>query len=381
DSEVEIPSIFDSAVHSDPLEITPVDIGAGEQVAIARPMFNGRTGAMKQALMSIYGGTPETQEAVARGLEWLKRNQRRDGSWSMLGPYKDGGSTENKTAATAMALLAFLGDGHTHLKGKYSKEVERGIRYLVNKQERNGFFARDARGHQKMYAQAQASIVVCELYAMTKDSWLRPKAQLAIDFAITSQSSEGGWRYEPGFDSDTSVTGWFVMALQSGRAGGLEVDPVTFDKVSLYLDSAASDGGATYGYQPNRRPDSAMTAEGILCRQYIGWSHDNPLMFQGIRALLDQSPFDINDRDVYYWYYATQIMHHFGGSPWREWNEVMREQLPRAQVTSGREDGSWSPRGDRWGGNAGRLYTTCLSIYCLEVYYRHLPLYKAEKQQ
>jgi hypothetical protein len=27
---------------------------------------------------------------------------------------------------------------------------------------------------------------------------------------------------------------------------------------------------------------------------------------------------------------------------------------------------------------AGRLYTTCLSTYMLEVYYRHLPLYGAE---
>ena len=75
-----------------------------------------------------------------------------------------------------------------------------------------------------MYAQAQATIAICELYGMTKDSWLRPRAELAIKFAEKSQSPEGGWRYEPNFDSDTSVTGWFVMALESGRAGGLEVN-------------------------------------------------------------------------------------------------------------------------------------------------------------
>jgi hypothetical protein len=54
----------------------------------------------------------------------------------------------------------------------------------------------------------------------------------------------------------------------------------------------------------------------------------------------------------------------------------MRVLLPRAQVKAGREKGSWAPQGDQWGQNAGRLYTTCLSIYCLEVYYRHMPLYK-----
>ena len=95
-------------------------------------------------------------------------------------------------------------------------------------------------------------------------------------------------------------------------------------------------------------------------------------------ALLDDSPFDLRDADVYYWYYATQVLHHFGGSPWRLWNEKMREDLPKAQVKSGKESGSWAPQKDSWGRNHGRLYTTCLSIYCLEVYYRHMPLYKSQ---
>ena len=77
------------------------------------------------------------------------------------------------------------------------------------------------------------------------------------------------------------------------------------------------------------RPESAMTAEGLLCRQYLGWERDHPPMERGIMALLDDSPFDLRDADVYYWYYATQVLHHFGGSPWRLWNEKMREDLPK----------------------------------------------------
>ncbi len=55
----------------------------------------------------------------------------------------------------------------------------------------------------------------------------------------------------------------------------------------------------------------------------------------------------------------------------------MRSELPEHQVRSGDEVGSWDPQGDHWGSVAGRLYTTCLSIYMLEVYYRHLPIYSA----
>lgn len=376
--DVDMSSVLDTTL-SEVEELTPVDLGAGLELAEVRPMFNGRTGAMKKALLAIYGGTSETEEAVALGLEWLKRNQLKRGNWSMRRPYRDGAFNENECAATAMALLAFLGDGNTHLKGQYAEQVDQGIKFLISKQDRKGFFAHAAREHEKMYAQAQATIAICELYAMTKDSWLRPRAQLALDFAMESQSPQGGWRYRPKFDSDTSVTGWFVMALESGRAGGLDVETPVMAKVTTYLDTAASFDGAGYGYQARSDPSPAMTAEGLLCRQYLGWDRTHPPMGQGLEALLYDAPFDLRDRDVYYWYYATQALHHFGGPLWSQWNNKMRVGLPRSQVKSGREAGSWAPQGDQWGSQYGRLYTTCLSIYCLEVYYRHMPLYQTKE--
>jgi hypothetical protein len=85
---------------------------------------------------------------------------------------------------------------------------------------------------------------------------------------------------------------------------------------------------------------------------------------------------------VYYWYYATQMLHHLEGEPWKKWNGIMRDLLVEKQIRSGKERGSWDPvrpTPDRWGAHAGRLYVTCLSIYILEVYYRHLPLYSSVK--
>ena len=102
-----------------------------------------------------------------------------------------------------------------------------------------------------------------------------------------------------------------------------------------------------------------MTAEGLLCRQYLGWSRDEVPLRNGIEALLLDAPFTLSDRDVYYWYYATQVLHHYGAEPWQQWNNTMRVDLPNAQVKSGREDGSWAPQQDRWGQNSGRLFTTC----------------------
>ncbi len=223
-------------------------------------------------------------------------------------------------------------------------------------------------GHEKMYAQAQAMIALCELYAMTGDSWIRPYAQASCDFACRAQSPQGGWRYQPRFDSDTSVTGWFVMELKSGESGGLEIDPNVFQRVSGFLDTVSASrendyyGAVGYSYMIGRPTIPSMTAEGLLCRQYTGWHRNTPGMRNGLDAIVQNHPINMRERDVYYWYYATQALHHFGGPMWTHWNDQMKVALPAAQEKRGNEKGSWSPVGDAWGTHAGRLYTTCLSL-------------------
>lgn len=373
--ETEMPDVFESVQPADEQIIQPEMLG-DQPIKLTQPMFGGRTGAMRRALMAMYGATDETREAVALGLEWLKRQQHKSGYWSLRGPYTNGGFVENRTAATAMAILAYAGDGNTHLSGDYRDEVQRAVKYLVGKQDRSGFMSRDARGNQATYAQAQATIALCELYGMTKDSWLRAYAQRSVDYALSAQASDGGWRYRPGEPGDTSVTGWYVMALQSAISAGLDVNDSNMRRISNYLDAASHYNGAGYAYQPGPdRPSPTMTAEGLLCRQYLGWPKEHTSLTDGLNMMRTDSPFDPDRKNVYYWYYATQVFHHYGGPMWTEWNDEMKVGLPRLQIKAGKERGSWAPQGDQWA-MAGRLYTTCLSIYCLEVYYRHMPLYK-----
>jgi len=90
------------------------------------------------------------------------------------------------------------------------------------------------------------------------------------------------------------------------------------------------------------------------------------------------------ERNIYYWYYATQLLHNMQNAAWKQWNNRLRDGLVSMQVRNkGCDYGSWDPLRpvpDRWGGEAGRLYTTAMSILTLEVYYRYLPLYKAGDQ-
>ena len=363
-----------------PPEVEPIEFQATNQTSDLKApsigmALDGREKGMKKALLAAYGGTATTEGAVIKGLEWLKRNQKPDGMWSLLGNFADGAPTENRVAATAMALLAFQGHGSTHQFGPYKDVVARACNALIKKQDAEGNFFLTGGHHHRLYTHAQATIALCELYGMTKDKTIKRAAQNALDYSFQAQSPQGGWRYAPGGASDTSVTGWFVMALQSGRMAGLEVPAAHLDKISAYLDTATTDGGSKYAYIPGQSDTLSMTAEGLLCRQYLGWSHDDPRLVQGIQYV-GSNPLRFAEMDVYYWYYATQAMHHMGGKSWMQWNRIMRQALPENQLQTGKEAGSWDPHNDSHGHLGGRLYTTCLCIYMLEVYYRHLPLYK-----
>jgi hypothetical protein len=341
--------------------------------------LSGRQIGNKRALLGAYGGTKLTQDSVKLGLRWLEKNQQKNGSWSLLGPYPHGGPVEDNIAATAMALLAFQGDGNTHQSGdsdypEFQRAVSKGWAWLLKEQDADGNFFKQGNMHHRLYAQAQATIALCELYGMSKDSVYRVPAEKAMKYAVKAQDKLGGWRYQPGIDSDTSVTGWFVMALQSARMADLEVPDDTLNRVSSYLDKAGKDGGRFYAYTIDGPTKKSMTAEGLLCRQYLGWKQNDPRLIDGIQYLTNNL-MKWDERDAYYWYYATQACHHMEGEAWKKWNGVMRQMLPEKQVKKGAEAGSWDPNGDQWGASAGRLYVTCLHLYMLEVYYRHLPIY------
>ena len=341
--------------------------------------LKGRSEGMKKMLLGRFGGNATTEAAVQRGLAWLARNQnKRDGSWSLLWPYRSGGLTENKMAATAMALLAFQGAGNTHEDGKYKSNVQRGCYWLLKEQDKNGcFFNGDGFNH-RFYTHGQCMIAICELLGMSGDERFREPAQRAVQYCVKTQSPQGGWKYRPNGRSDVSVTGWIVMALQSAKMAGLEVPSDCLARVEKYLDAVGREGGSRYPYEHGGTPTPAMTAEALLCRQYLGWTRDDPRMIKGVDyiTLPENLVSYSRNRNVYFWYYAAQVTHHMGGEYWQRWNGAMRQAVPEKQTKEGKEAGSWAPdMADSFEVHGGRLYVTCLSIYMLEVYYRHLPIY------
>lgn len=346
--------------------------------------FAGRTEEARALLAKAFGGTATSEAAVARGLLWLKNHQRKDGSWSFDHRHGDcdgtcgnpGTLTNNPVGATAMALLCYVGAGHTHLSGQYQPQVAAGLEFLTQKYQEaevRGDMRGLTSGNSGMYVQGIATIVLCELFGLTRDRKLRTMSQNCVDFIIKAQHPEnGGWRYRLNqADGDTSVVGWQIMAMTSAQMSGLSVPGRVKVRAERFLDSVQLENGAYYGYA-NPQKKASTTSIGLLCRMYYGWDHSHPGMANGVKYLSTLGPSKDNQ---YYNYYATQVLHHWGGREWEKWNAVMREQLVSTQIQTGHGAGSWNPV-DPHGRTGGRLYSTCLSILTLEVYYRHLPLYQ-----
>jgi len=341
------------------------------------------------------GPTPVSERCVGRALQWLARHQLPDGRWS-LEAYKTRckdatctgpGDVRSDVAATALALLPFLGAGQTqNTRGPYANNVRIGLYWLIRNQGPDG----DLRGGYNMYAHGLAAIALCEAYGMSRDKSIGAAAQRAVDFIQNAQNPKtGGWRYQPGDEGDTSVVGWQIMALKSAQMAKLNVDTAVIERAKLFLKSASSSGsegsfaGGKFGYTPGNGATPAMTSVGLLCCQYLGMPRNDPAMVDGTAYLLANAP-EPRVRNLYYWYYATQVMHNQPGPEWDTWNRKIRRILIETQATEGCSAGSWAPQTpspDPWGSRGGRLMMTSLSALTLEVYYRYLPLYKVDSDQ
>ena len=315
------------------------------------------------------GGSDATEKAIIAAIEWLSKVQEEDGRWDTR---KYQAETDYDVGGTALALLCYYGWGARHDQvGKYQQNVKNALSWLLKQQREDGSLARKG----MMYSHAIATIALCEAYGITKDQQIKSAAVAAINYTINSQHQQrGGWRYSPGQDSDTSVTGWQFMALHSARMAGIVLPEKPFELARRWLDFAGGgEHGGLYGYQSSNDISRAMVATGMFCRQLDLVPPTNKKMIESAN-LMKRYPIRNNNPDLYYVYYGTLALYQHQGSIWEQWNKSLKEILPEIQIKTGALAGSWDlSRSNTKGG--GRIASTALSILSLEVYYRILPMY------
>ncbi|HCO23131.1 MAG: hypothetical protein CME31_18520 [Gimesia sp.] len=349
----------------------------------------------RKEIAQKFGGTEESERAVESSLKWLANHQERAGYWDAdrfgagkvkideQGIDRRNAGVQADAGLTALSILAFLGAGYTQEEGLYADNLNRAIQWMIKQQNSNGFLGGEATHYARMYSHAMATYALAEAYGLLNDPksnpQLRESVARAIAYIVENQNQyDGGWRYVKGQKSDMSMFGWQLMALKSAEIAGIPIPSDTKQLMVKFLKDRSmgkNDGLATYRLvEPATPPTAAMTAESLFCKQMLGIRRDNPACREAVQFISDRPPRH-SEHNLYYWYYGTLAMYQYGGNPWREWNEDLRELLISEQITRGENAGSWDPR-PPWGPYGGRLYSTTLSTLCLEVYYRFLPLYQ-----
>ena len=350
---------------------------------------------------SVPGGKA-TAQSIEAALKWLQDHQDEDGRWDAdgfmkhdEGPEKcDGpGNGVHDVGVSGLALLAFLGDGSTLRSGPYKENLKRGIKWLKDNQQENGLFGNNA-SSDFIYDHAIAAYAMTEAYGLSQYSLLKTPAQKGINYLESHRNPYSVWRYQPrDNDNDTSVTGWCIMACESGRYFGLQVDEQTLKLCIVWLDSVTDLTGHC-GYTKMGEPSSrhpgdhgtrfpiekgeALTAVGLFCRFFLDQDpKEVPVMKAAADLILAHPPvWDVQGGaiDHYYWYYATYALYQMGGRHWSEWSKrltdaVVKQQRKEPECAAG----SWDPIGV-WGEDGGRVYSTAILALTLEAYYRYTRL-------
>ena len=71
-----------------------------------------------------------SKKAVAHGLEWLAKNQQKDGSWALGIKVNPPGN--NTLAGTTLAVLPFVLAGHTHQEGVFKDTISKGLKQIAD---------------------------------------------------------------------------------------------------------------------------------------------------------------------------------------------------------------------------------------------------------
>jgi hypothetical protein len=347
--------------------VAGVSAPAGAQAPDApRPIEGfgeGRRGDVPEGTVEMM--TPQTDEAIKIGLDWLARNQNSDGSYGNA-------AYRGNIAVTSLAGLAFMASGSSPGRGLFGARIDRALAYVMQNTSPSGFIAVFASStHGPMYSHGFGTLFLAEAYGMTHRPEIREKLQKAVKLIIDSQNNEGGWRYQPvRRDADLSVTICQINALRAARNAGLYVPKETVDACIRYVKMSQNpDGGFRYMLQAGATSEFPRSAAGVVALQSAG-EYASKEVRDGI-AYLRQSRQGLrlgrrNNHYFYGQYYAAQAMWLEGGEPWAEWYPAVRNELINRQAPGG----YWNDSG------VCNEYGTAMALIILQIPNDYLPIFQ-----
>jgi hypothetical protein len=338
--------------------------------------------------------------AVHKGLEWLAKQQQRDGSWGANGG-------QYPVAMTALAGMAMLMEGSTLTQGKYSENIRKAADWLMAKSQkgnqRDGLIGNPdnpSEAARYMYGHGFGMMFLACVYGDENNAQKREKLKdiltRAVKYTINSQSSRGGFYYtskmEGGDRDEGSVTITQVQALRACRNAGIAVPRQVIKNVYKYLKDCTSPRGHIYYSYQSKQERPAITAAGIACLFNAG-EYKDELGKKWLKACKDAIPNRLGagqpggiriGHDEYTHYYYSQSIYILGENGWEKlfgatpenerltWSKY-RDSICDQLVGMQNADGSWSAGG---GFSVGPVYSTSMYLAIMQLERGVLPLYQ-----
>jgi hypothetical protein len=314
---------------------------------------------------------PKPRLAALRGLDWLAKEQHRQGYWEANGG-------QYRVAMTALAGNAMLCEGSTTTRGKFAKNISLAVDYLLETSQTNGLIGYRNDYHYT-YGHGFSMLFLSQVFGEEEDERRRERLRevlvKAVQFCGEAQTPDGGWGYMSAKDGNnfdegsTCVTQ--VQGLRACRNAGIPVPKEVIDRAVEYIKRCTSpnDGGVQYSIRGGgSRPP--ITAAAIACLfnsgEYEGEFAQKLLKYCEKNIGDNASQAQYFGHWHYTHYYYAQVMYRLGEEKWNKYftdvtREIVSKQAP---------NGSWKE------GLVGPVYTTAINATILQIENGYLPIYE-----
>jgi hypothetical protein len=334
------------------------------------------------------------RDMIRKGLEYLAKQQQRDGHW-------EGNGGQYPTSMTALSGVALLMEGSTMRDGKYSENIKKAVDWLMDRSQRNGLIGNPnnpTEAARYMYGHGFSLLFLSQIYGDEEDGDRRKKLEdiltRAVEFTGKAMTSRGGWGYVTAADGNNfdegSVTITQLQALRAARNAGIAVPKSIIDKAKKYLETCTTQrGGIIYslahGGAFNGAERPPLTAAAVACMFSAG-EYNSEYAKRWIKFCQTAIPVDKTGRDSFgHWeythYYYSQVLYTLGEEgygkmfpdskpadrlTWGKYRDVIFDFLQSRQ----NQDGSWSQ------GYIGPVFTTACHLTILQLDNGTLPIYQ-----
>jgi hypothetical protein len=314
--------------------------------------------------------TPEALKAVVKGLDYLAANQGDDGSWIA------GGGQAYPVAMAGLAGTAMLAHGNSPTRGKYARNVQGTVEFLVRCATPTGLITGPNQDMgMPMHGHGFALMFLASVYGMITKESLRLKVRDTIRKAVVltsqGQSAEGGWTYVPGTGDEGSVTVTQVQALRAAQSAGFLVPPEVIEESIKYLEKCRTpEGGIEYSLRSHSGPRLPISAAAVATLYNAG-QFDSGIATDCLKYVWDQYQavpgWDKGGGHAFYSHlYASQGFYMAGDKYWDAYFPPTRDALVAMQAP----DGSWN------GDGIGQIYGTSIGVIILQLPYKYLPVFQ-----